>query len=202
MIGADDQARLAEAIRDAERRTAGEIVVVVAEQAGTYRSVPILWGLLAALAVPWPLIALTVLGPARIFQVQLLVALGLSAFLSWPGRRHRLVPRFVKHARAHEAAAREFIRRGLTRTRGKTGVLIYVAMAERYAEILADTGIADRAGPEAWRSIIRELTGAIGDGRIADGLVGAVRGSGAILAEHAPPVPDDRDELPNKVILL
>ncbi len=202
MISADDQARLAKAIREVESRTAGEIVVVIAEQAGGYRSVPILWGLLAALAAPWPLIALTALGPTRIFQIQLLAALGLSVFLSWPSRRYLLVPRFVKHARAREAAAREFIRRGLTRTQGKTGVLIYVAMAEHYAEILADTGIADRAGPEAWRDIIRELTGAIRDGRIADGLAAAIQRSGAILAEHAPARPGDEDELPNKVILL
>ena len=202
MMTADEQAGLAEAIREAESRTAGEIVVVVADQASGYRSIPILWALLAALAVPWPLIALTGLGPTRIFQIQLLAALGLSAFLSWPSRRMVLVPRIIKHARAREAAAREFIRRGLTRTRGRTGVLIYVAMAERYAEIVADTGIAGRAGPQVWRDIIRELTGAIRDGRAADGLMAAVRRSGAILAEHAPPRPDDEDELPNKVILL
>ena len=44
--------RLAHAIRDAEARTAGEIVVVVAAQASGYRSVPLLWALLAALVGP------------------------------------------------------------------------------------------------------------------------------------------------------
>jgi len=202
MITAEDQIRLAEAIRDAESRTAGEIVVVVAQEASHYRSIPILWALLMALAIPWPLIALTALGPTRIFQVQLLVALAMSVFLSLPKRRFSLVPRFIKHARAREAAAREFLRRGLTRTRDKTGVLIYVAMGEHYAEILADAGIADRVDADLWRDIIRDLTGAIKEGRIADGLMGAVERSGAILAEHAPPRPGDEDELPNKVILL
>jgi putative membrane protein len=75
-------------------------------------------------------------------------------------------------------------------------------MAERYAEILADAGIADRVDASLWRGIIRDLTGAIRDGRIADGLMAAVQRSGAILAEHAPPRPGDEDELPNKVILL
>jgi putative membrane protein len=202
MIAQEDQIRLAEAIRDAESRTAGEIVVVVAQEASPYRSIPILWALLIALAVPWPLIALTALGPTRIFQIQLLAALALSVFLSMPKRRFFLAPRFIKHARAREAAAREFLRRGLTRTRHRTGVLIYVAMAERYAEIMADAGIADRVDAGLWRGIIRDLTGAIRDGRIADGLMAAVQRSGAILAEHAPPRPGDEDELPNKVILL
>ena len=49
--------------RSARRRarTAGEIVVVIAQQASGYRSVPVLWALLAALVVPWPLIWLTTL---------------------------------------------------------------------------------------------------------------------------------------------
>jgi putative membrane protein len=176
--------------------------VVIAGQASAYRSIPILWALLGALIAPWPLIWITTLGPSRIFLVQLVVALVLSAFLSWPKRRYALVPRFIKHARAHEAAAREFLSRGLTRTRDKTGVLIYVAFAEHYAEILADTGIADRVDPEIWQEIIAGLTSAIKDGRIGDGLVAAVEKAGAILAEHAPPRFDDTDELPNKVILL
>ena len=61
------------------------------------------------------------------------------------------MPRFIKHARAHEAAAREFLAAGSPAPATKTGVLIYVALAEHYAEILADTGIADRVGPEVWQ---------------------------------------------------
>lgn len=202
MISPEDQLRLEDAIREVEDRTSGEVVVAVAEQASAYRSVPLLWALLAALVAPWPLIEITTLAASRIFLVQLLVALALSLFLSWPKRRYALVPRFIKHARAHEAAAREFLRRGLTRTREKTGVLIYVALAEHYAEILADTGIADQVDPKVWAGIVADLTGAIRDGRIADGLTDAIRRTGDILAEHAPPRFDDADELPNKVILL
>src|SRR5207253_8035255 len=59
----EERERLAHAIRDAEARTAGEIVVVVAGEASGYRTIPILWALLAALATPWPLIWITTLGP-------------------------------------------------------------------------------------------------------------------------------------------
>lgn len=202
MITTEDRARLESTIRDVEDQTAGEVVVVVARQASSYRSIPLLWALLGALVVPWPLIWITTLGPSRIFLVQLAVALALSIFLSMPKRRYALAPRFIKHARAREAAAREFLSRGLTRTRGRTGILIYVALAEHYAEIIADTGIADRVGPEAWQDIIENLTASIRDGRIGDGLVTAVRQAGIILAQHAPPQFEDMDELPNKVILL
>jgi putative membrane protein len=202
MISADEHARLESAIRDVEDQTAGELVVVVAGQANHYRSIPLLWALLGALVVPWPLIWFTDLAPARIFQAQLVTALGLSLLLSWPALRFALVPASVKRARAHEAAAREFLGRGLTRTREKTGILIYVALAEHHAEILADTGISDRVEPGVWHGIIGRLTAQIREGRLADGLVAAIEEAGAILARHAPPRFDDTDELPNKVILL
>jgi putative membrane protein len=122
--------------------------------------------------------------------------------LSLPKRRYALVPGFMKRARAHEAAAREFVGRGLTRTRERTGVLIYVAAAEHYAEILADTGISERVDERVWRETIADLIESIKAGRAADGLIAAVQRVGAILAEHAPPRSDDLDELSNKVILI
>ncbi|MBM6580942.1 TPM domain-containing protein [Microvirga sp. BT689] len=202
MISLEEQARLAGVISDVEDETSGEIVLVIAEQAGHYRAVPLLWAMLAALVTPWPLIWLTAISTSRIFLVQLAVALALSLMLSWPKLRFLLVPRSIKHAQAHEAASREFLRRGLTRTREKTGVLIYLALAEHHAEILADTGIADRVDAGIWTSIIANLTDAIRDDRMMEGLEEAIRRMGAILAEHAPPRLDDMDELPNKVILL
>jgi putative membrane protein len=202
MISPEEQARLASVISDVEDETSGEIVLVIAEQAGHYRAVPLLWALLAALVTPWPLIWLTMISTSRIFLIQLAVALALSLVLSWPKLRFALVPRSIKHAQAHEAASREFLRRGLTRTREKTGVLIYLALAEHHAEILADTGIADRVDAAIWAEIIANLTRAIRDRRMIEGLEEAIRRTGAILAEHAPPRLDDVDELPNKVILL
>jgi putative membrane protein len=202
MISEQDQNRLSQAIHDAEKGTAGEIVVVVARQASAYRAIPALLALFAALVVPWPLIWFTALGPSRIFLIQLIVAFLLNAVLAWPQVHLRLIPGTIKRARAHEAALREFASHGLSRTKGRTGVLIYVAAAERYAEIIADIGIADRAGPAIWQEIIAELITAIRAERPGDGLIQAVRRAGAILAEHAPPRAHDTNELPNKVVIL
>jgi len=202
MISEHDQDRIAKAIHEAEKATAGEIVVVVARQASAYRAIPALLGLFVALLVPWPLIWFTALGPSRIFLIQLLTACVLNAVFAWPRVHLALIPGAIKRARAHEAALREFASRGLSRTQGRTGVLIYVAAAEHFAEIVADIGIADRAGPAVWQEIIADLIEAIRQDRPGDGLVQAVRRAGAILAEHAPPGTQDTNELPNKVVLL
>jgi putative membrane protein len=202
MLSGEERERVAAAILEAETRTAGEIVVVVAARASAYRSVPLLYTLLGALALPWPLIALTQLSATRIFAAQLVAALVLILAFSWPGRRAALVPRFVKRARAREAAAREFAARGLTGTQGRTGVLLYVAVAERYAEVIADEGIAAPEDETIWRETITELVAALEAGRAADGLEAAVGRVGRVLAARAPPRADDRDELPNKVIVI
>ncbi len=200
MLTDEEQMRVAAAIRDAESRTAGEIVVVVAAAAGAYRSVPLLYALLGSLAAPWPLIWLTELSAARIVLIQLVVALALVLLVSLAKRP--LVPAFIRRARCREAAAREFRARGLVRTRGRTGVLIYVAAAEHYAEVVADAGIAAHVAETVWREAITELVTAIRAGRAADGLVAAIGRVGAVLAQHAPARSEDHDELPNKVILI
>jgi putative membrane protein len=202
MLSDEERDRVAAAIREAERRTAGEIVVVVAARASAYRSVPLLYALVGGLAAPWPLIWLTALSAARIFAIQLIVALALVVLFSL----RSYVPGFIRHARcreaaAREAAAREFAARGLSRTRGRTGVLIYVAAAEHYAEVVADAGIAAHVDETVWRDIIADLIAAMRAGSPAEGLIIAVNRVGEILARHAPPRGDDRDELPNKVIL-
>ena len=104
MLTDEERERVAAAIRDAESRTAGEIVVVVAARASDYRSVPLLYALIGSLAAPWPLIWLTDLSASRIFMVQLVVALVLILACGLP-KGPALVPGFIKRARAREAAA-------------------------------------------------------------------------------------------------
>jgi putative membrane protein len=194
--------RIAGAVRDAEGRTAGEIVVVVAARSSGYRSIALLYALLGALVTPWPLIWATSFSVSRIAMVQLGIALALTLILSQPKLRFALVPNAVKRARCRELAARQFAARGLARTQGRAGVLLFASAAERYAEVVADEGIAALVDEHAWRDIIAELVESIRDGRAADGIILAVRRIGQILAEHVPSHDEGADELPNKVILI
>lgn len=202
MLNSQDRDIIAEAVRGAESRTAGEIVVVVDRAAGGYATVPVVMALALALFVPWPLLWLTTISASRIFTFQLIAAAMLLAALLWYGRGGRFVPGFVKRRRAHEAALREFTARGLSLTQGRTGILLYVAVQERYAEILADVGIDGKVDEAVWKDIIEALLAAAREDRLRDGLVAAVASVGAVLAVHAPPVAGDVDELPNKVVIL
>lgn len=202
MLNSDDRDAIAEAVREAERRTSGEIVVVIDRAAGSYLTVPVVLALAVALFVPWPLLALTMTSAPRIFLLQLIAAALLLAVLLWYGRGGRFVPGFVKRRHAHETALREFTARGLTLTRGRTGVLLYVAVQERYAEIVADAGIDGKVDEATWKAIIEPLLAAAREDRLREGLEAAVAAVGQVLAAHAPPAADDIDELPNKVVIL
>lgn len=197
-----DQEAIAEAVRQAESLTSGEIVVVIDRAASSYRTVPLVMALVLALFVPWPLLMLTATSAPRIFLIQLVCAAVLMATLLWYGRGGRFVPGFIKRRRAHDVALREFTARGLTRTRKRTGVLLYIALQERYAEIVADFGIDETIDQAVWRGIIEPLLAAAKEDRLREGLIDAVGAVGSVLARHAPPAADDVDELPNKVVLL
>jgi putative membrane protein len=190
--------RIEAAVGDAERATSGEIVVVVATRASRYRSVHLTLALAAGLAAPWPLLALTELSAARILALQALVALAALVLGGFLG--DRLVPEAVRRGRAREAAARAFWTRGLDRTRGRTGVLIYVSAAERYVDVVADRGISERVPEAAWRAVVADLAEALHGDDAAGALAAGVAAVGAILADHAPPGAEG-DELPNAVVI-
>jgi len=201
-MDSSDRDAIADAVRQAESLTSGEIVVVIDRAASSYRTVPVVMALGLSLFVPWPLLLLTMTSAPRIFLIQLICAAMLLGALLWYGRGGRFVPGFVKRRRGHDVALREFSARGLTRTQGRTGVLLYIALQERYAEIVCDSGIDGQVDQETWRGIIEPLLAAAREDRLREGLIDAVGMVGRVLASHAPRAADDVDELSNKVVIL
>jgi len=200
MISQADRERIADAICAAEAKTSGEIFCVIAQHASDYRLVPLAWAAAVALAVPAPLIYLTPWPASMIYFVQLIVFIAAALLLSLPGIRFQIVPRRTQHERAHVQAMQQFFAHGLHRTENRTGVLIFAAVAERYAEIVADAGINSKVTPQVWEAAIDALIAGVKQGRPADGFVAAIGRCGAVLAEHFPHGTLNRDELPNKLV--
>jgi putative membrane protein len=202
MITAADTDRVAAAIRAAEEKTAGEIFCVVTHASSSYRLVPIAWAALVALLVPLLLIYLTKWPAGTIYLAQLVAFIVTAAILSLAAVRYRIVPRQAMRERAHAEAMRQFLGHGLHLTEDRTGVLIFASIAEHYAEIVADTGIHAKVGKEVWEDAIAAMIVAIKDRRVGDGFVGAIERCGAVLAEHFPPGAVNRNELPNKLVVM
>jgi putative membrane protein len=196
----NDRTRIVAAIREAETRTAGEIYCVIARASSGYRLVPLAWAALIALAVPWPLIYLTLWPASVIFFIQLAAFLVAVIGLSSRGLRMLIVPPRAKRDRAHGEAVRQFLSHGLHQTESRTGVLIFVSVAERYAEVVADAGIDQKVESGTWDEAVAVLIKGIREERPADGFVAAIEKCTAVLAQHFPAGPNNRDELPNLVI--
>jgi putative membrane protein len=194
--------RVADAIETAERRTSGEIVAVVAADSSTYMHIPFMWAALIALLIPWPFIHFTWMTVHVIWLIQLVVFVVTLAILMYRPLRFALVPASTKRLRAHRRAVEQFLTQNLHTTDGRTGVLLFVSVAERYVEVLADAGIHKKVPQNEWQGIVDILTRAIGEGRAADGFVAAVEAIGARLAQHFPPGSADNSRLPNHLIVL
>jgi putative membrane protein len=187
LVSDDDRRRIAEAITEAERTTCGDIVAVIAPRSSSYLHVPVVWAALVALAVPWPFVFWTWWPIQHIYLVQLGVFAALVAVLMPLPVRLALVPRRVKHARAHRRAVEQFLAQDLHTTVGRTGVLIFVSAAERFAEVIADAAIDQRVPQSVWQAIVDDLTAAIGRGQAGDGFVRAIAAVGEQLSRHFPP---------------
>ena len=87
-------------------------------------------------------------------------------------------------------------------TEHNNGVLIYVLLADRIVEIVADRGIHRHAGDEVWRDICKLVQAEFRAGRFEDGGVKGVTAISALLHKHFPFDGENSNELPDKPLLL
>lgn len=215
-----DRHRVADAVRAAESGTAGEIVTIVTERSDTYHDVALVWSVLAALLA---LSALSIapdfylglwdrlLGdwtiewtPRQLFELAGVVAAlkfgGTWLILLWKPLRLWLTPRTIRNARVRARAVTCFKAGAERRTHGRTGILIYLSMAEHRAEIVADEAITSQVRPEVWGHAMASMIAEIAQGRVADGMIAAIHEVGMVLAEHFPRAENDVNELPDRLI--
>lgn len=205
---AQDHAELSAAIRAAEASTSGEIVCVVARRSADYffaAATALLGFVLAASLVVALLLEhwwMTLRLPVFVAAELLAGACALLLLKAWPALRLAFTPHGLRFRAAHDNAVKQFLARNVHRTSGRTGVLIFVSLAERYAEVLADSGIDARVPPGTWSGIVTELTAHAGDGRLVEGLTEAITEAGRLLALHFPPPDADKNELSDHLVEL
>lgn len=208
-----EKARISERIQHAESRTHGEIVTVIARQSDSYRYIPIMWAAIAALSVPglyflwellfhsgWQYPGESADLISKLYPVQALVFLGMGMLLQIPACRVRVTPGSVKAQRASRHAKEQFFDQQLHLTAGRTGVLIFVSVAEHYVEIIVDAAIAEKVDNTVWEETIAEFITHLKAGRIADGFEATIEHVREVLWEHFPAETSEPDELPNHLI--
>jgi uncharacterized membrane protein len=87
-------------------------------------------------------------------------------------------------------------------TEHNNGVLIYLLLADRDVEIIADRGIHIRLGKEVWEAICREMEAAFRSGNFEAGVLAGVRTVGEHLSRHFPARNGKFNEMPDRPVLL
>jgi putative membrane protein len=217
-----DHAKVSAAIVAAEGTSNGEIVAVTTPISDPYHDVALHWAVAVLILVlawaawrpdwlQWWYETLTggwsldpTLGELLTF-LMILAVLKFTAVLlvlKWMPLRLALTPGPTKSRRVRRRAIAVFKAAAERRTVGRTGILIYLSMAERRAEIVADEAITGVTTPDTWGEAMAALLVEVKAGRVADGMVAAISRVGTVLAEHFPRSATDRNEIPDKLIEL
>ena len=119
----------------------------------------------------------------------------------WP-LRMALTPGKTKTRRVRNRAVALFKASTEKRTRSRTGVLIYLSLAERRAEIIGDEAIIASVDPDEWGAAMAAMIHELKAGRPGEGMAAAVSAIGDVLEKHFPRTGTDPDEIPNRMIQL
>jgi putative membrane protein len=189
---------LAQAVRDIEKNSDAEIVIVVRGRSGTYRQADYLCGGILALAG----LVFVLLSPfdfhtywVPIDVVALFIA-GAYASSRTNFLRRALTTRKFRAQAARTGAAAMFYEAGIANTSAENGLLIYLSLLERRLEVIADRGILKAVPALKWNNSVFELK-RVGRDPTPEKLVEAIRKVGLLLVEHLPATGENPNELPD-----
>lgn len=103
---------------------------------------------------------------------------------------------------ANERAIEMFAHLRVWDTEHNNGVLIYLLLADRDVEIVADRGIHARVGPATWETICRDMEAAFRQGRFEAGVINGIHAVGDHLQRHFPGKSGSLNELPDQPVVL
>lgn len=206
-----DQARIRQAVTEAERQTRGEIVPMIIERSALYREARYRAGIGCAFLMlsilltiewewmPWGWHATN----AGWLLLSVIVAYGLGY---WMGTFTPVIRFLTSHERmaykvnirAHQA----FLEHGLHRTELGTGVLILISLLEHRIEVLTDHPILDQVPEQTWNDMVEVIRGGFQKGNPVESLCHAIATCGRVLAEAFPATHEETNpnELPNELL--
>jgi putative membrane protein len=192
---------LSEAVTAVEAVSSAELVIAVRPRSGSYLHADLIAATGAALAT----LLVLLFSPWTFELVWFVIDPVLAGILAgalaarWPALRRLLTSPAVRRRQVEVLARSLFLEKGVHKTRGRTGILVYLSLLEREAEVVVDAGVEPLLSTESWQREVREIRAAVRRGE--DGVAVATRlhelalllGAALVRAE------DDVDELSNEV---
>jgi len=200
-ISPKEKEHIRKAIIEAETKTSGEIVTVIAQKSDRYLYVSLFWAALFSLCFPALFLLMDWYLPLHyLLASQLLLFCLFWLLIDKTPIKFWLLPKSTAYECAHKNACEQFVESGVHLTRDHTGIMLFVSVAEHYVEIMADKGISSVVPQERWNSIIEHFITDIKNNRVEAGFVHAIHACGDILKNHIPIMDDDVNELRDALI--
>jgi uncharacterized membrane protein len=108
----------------------------------------------------------------------------------------------LKGVTARERAVGVFSQLRVWDTEANNGVLIYLLVADRDVEILADRGVHAKVGAAGWEAICKAMEADFRQGRFESGVINGIQAVGRHLETHFPRRGADVNELPDAPVIL
>lgn len=196
----EGKARIAKAIGAIEKKTSAEIVAVLRASSGSYRHADFAFGAFVAIAI----LCFFLYHPDEFDFTWLPLeqaagfVLGALACSKMPFLRRALSGAIVRKANVVSAARAAFVELGISKTRARGGILLYLSLLERDVTVVRDIGIDEKQLGEDLATGEAALRDAFRKGDL-DAFEKAFLAVGEALARVHPVTDDDIDELPNEV---
>ncbi|MFZ1728785.1 MAG: TPM domain-containing protein [Bacteroidota bacterium] len=208
LFSEQDKKRIADAVKEAEQRTSGEIVPFIVGRSDTYPEAWLRAGLLLAFFMLFAF-ALVDMGTdlwlpfgfaeSGVFVILAFAVGGLvTSFV--PSVKRLFVVGGILQQRVDERAALAFVDEEVFNTRERTGILIFISLFERRVRVLGDSGINKLVKQEEWDGIVQVIVDAIRNNAAAEGMLEAIWKCGELLERSGVEIrPDDTNELDNRI---
>lgn len=95
-----------------------------------------------------------------------------------------------------------FAQLGIWDTEHNSGVLVYLMLADRAVEVVADRGVHGHVGTQGWEQICRDMQLAFRHGEFEQGVLTGIAQIGEVLQTHFPPDDENKNELSDNPVIL
>jgi len=217
-IDEDKLKKISNAVKDAEKKTSGEIVTAFIKRSDNYYLSRFVFSMIIGLiyyeVILFSIEKLENLIKSMFWEFDYIYMLNFIVFsllliiiLTFFFLKQNFILRFIvlkkeKIQKVHQRALRHFVEAGVYDTRDKTGILIFISEMERRVELIADRGINEKISESKWKEIVDNIVEGIKQGKWEDNLIESIRMCGELLEKHFPIKPDDTNELKNEIDIL
>ncbi len=202
LVTQEEQNKIKEAIESFESKSDAEIVTVIAKQSDEYLYIPTLWAGILAFLLPYIYLFFGSLTQKEIALVQLLTFFILATITRMKPIKMALIPASIKRKRSTNRANAKFVELLQQNSQQNGLVMLYVSEAEKYVQILTDATIAQKVDNGQWSESVENFIARVKEGNIAQGYFETIAKTSGLLIELFPKTKEDRDTLPNHLILI